>query len=190
MPKICAKCGDSFAINVWIDGARKNLQTRRYCLKCSPFGSHNTRRAGEKRRNELKGIVCCKCGKTLSDSQQKGRVCWNCYYAKRSAARLDAAYEIVGNACWRCRYTRGAAGRSVLDFHHVDPKEKSFNLDCRHIINMSSARVMAELKKCILLCANCHREVHAGLISKQEVARLHGEHWDELSEKVERVKLR
>ena len=47
---------------------------------------------------------------------------------------------------------------AVLDFHHVDEKENS-------ICNMVSSRVpkkiiLAEIEKCIVLCANCHRKLH------------------------------
>lgn len=49
-----------------------------------------------------------------------------------------------------------------LEFHHLDPSEKDF------VISTSATRswekVEAEMLKCVVLCANCHRKVHAGLI--------------------------
>lgn len=51
MPK-CQQCGDEFPNRVKVNGKTKNLSTRRYCLRCSPFGSHNTRKLGsDARRN-------------------------------------------------------------------------------------------------------------------------------------------
>jgi hypothetical protein len=98
---------------------------------------------------------------------------------------MDSMYAMVGDACWRCGYSRGARGRRVLDFHHVDPMEKSFSLDSRHIINLAKSRVVAELRKCVLLCANCHREAPAGLIPREEILRLHRERWSAIRENME-----
>jgi hypothetical protein len=131
--------------------------------------------------NRRLGILCDKCGAALSASQRKGRVCWNCRYAERSQRRLDQAYTIVGHACWRCGYSRGVEGRRVLDFHHVDRSNKSFPLDCRHIINLAWEKVSAEMQKCVLLCANCHREVETGLVPADEVIALHDRNWRKIT---------
>ena len=46
---------------------------------------------------------------------------------------------------------------SALEFHHLDPKEKDFSIST----NIKSLDLIKkELDKCILLCANCHREEH------------------------------
>jgi hypothetical protein len=181
MPRHCARCGLTIPRSAWSDdGRRLNLQHRRYCLKCSPFGSHNTRRLDRVARNKELGLICSRCKKPLSDAQLKGRVCWNCYYAARSNRRLDLVYRIVGEVCWNCGYTRGRAGRRVLDFHHVDPREKSFSLDARNLINLSWTRVIREVSKCVLLCANCHRESHAGLIADGAIQTLHKERWSHI----------
>lgn len=50
----------------------------------------------------------------------------------------------------------------ALDLHHVDPQGKDKNPS--QMISYSSAKLKAEIRKCIVLCANCHRKVHAGLI--------------------------
>lgn len=52
-----------------------------------------------------------------------------------------------------------------LDFHHLNPKEKEG--DISHLLlkqNRSFKRVLEEVEKCVVLCSNCHRKVHAGLI--------------------------
>jgi hypothetical protein len=71
----CAKCGASYPRMAWIDGSRKSLQHRKYCLICSPFGSHNTRRLQEVARSREVGILCRKCDAPLTVSQWKGRTC-------------------------------------------------------------------------------------------------------------------
>ena len=68
------------------------------------------------------------------------------------------AVESKGGRCTICGYDRCIA---ALEFHHVDSKQKSFALSVDGLTR-SWARVQAELKKCVLLCANCHREVEHG----------------------------
>lgn len=47
----------------------------------------------------------------------------------------------------------------VLDFHHLNPKEKDNNI--AHIIHYGSKnRVLREMEKCSILCSNCHRDLH------------------------------
>ena len=49
---------------------------------------------------------------------------------------------------------------AALEFHHKNPDEKEFQIDMRHFSNNSLEKLQTELDKCILLCANCHRETH------------------------------
>lgn len=50
----------------------------------------------------------------------------------------------------------------TLDFHHLDPSEKEGNIS--GLLNYGLARVKEEISKCVLLCSNCHRKVHAGVL--------------------------
>lgn len=67
--------------------------------------------------------------------------------------------EEAGGACRICGYSRCIA---ALEFHHLDPAEKSFALSHRGVAR-SLAKARAEASKCVLLCANCHVEVEAGM---------------------------
>ncbi len=58
-----------------------------------------------------------------------------------------------------CGYKRCSA---ALDFHHIDSKAKEFGLSANGLTR-SWEKMKAELDKCVLICANCHREVHAGI---------------------------
>jgi hypothetical protein len=51
---------------------------------------------------------------------------------------------------------------AALEFHHVAPDDKRFSLSHRGVTR-SIARARAEASKCVLLCANCHAEVEAGI---------------------------
>lgn len=50
---------------------------------------------------------------------------------------------------------------SALDFHHVHGKDRVIS----QMHGMNDDRVRAEIAKCVILCANCHRKVHAGILS-------------------------
>ena len=70
--------------------------------------------------------------------------------------RLDLI-KYLGGKCQKCGYCKNSA---VLTFHHVEEKTKKFKLDMRSCSNRSLVKLYAEAKKCILLCANCHTELH------------------------------
>lgn len=57
-----------------------------------------------------------------------------------------------------------------LDFHHLDPTQKDFELS--HFANVSRARFEKEIKKCIVVCSNCHRKIHAGLLDIRDIKPL------------------
>jgi Fe-S-cluster-containing dehydrogenase component len=65
--------------------------------------------------------------------------------------------------CMACRVCREKEP-ACLDFHHTDPAEKDFTVS-EALHKFSLKRIMAEISKCIVLCANCHRKYHAGKIS-------------------------
>lgn len=67
--------------------------------------------------------------------------------------------EFKGGRCILCGYNKCNA---ALEFHHLDPKEKAFGLS-RKGVTRSWESVRSEIKKCVLVCANCHREVEAGV---------------------------
>jgi transposase/DNA-directed RNA polymerase subunit RPC12/RpoP len=67
----------------------------------------------------------------------------------------------AGGRCAACGYSDCIA---ALQFHHVDPSSKRFHL-AREGVTRSLARAREEARKCVLLCANCHVEVEAGVRS-------------------------
>lgn len=87
-------------------------------------------------------------------------------FAKKMAERVSATRrknvaiikEEAGNRCCKCGYDRCP---EALEFHHLDPSAKEGGI-------IGSTRGLAaqreEAKKCILVCANCHREIHAGML--------------------------
>lgn len=56
----------------------------------------------------------------------------------------------------------------VLEFHHKDKKEKEFNIAKMANYGYSIKKIKEELRKCIIICANCHKNIHHGENSGQE----------------------
>ena len=81
--------------------------------------------------------------------------------AKRRRTIKSMAIEYKGGKCELCGYDKY---QGALDLHHKNPLEKEFGIGQRGH-SRSWERVMKELDKCILVCATCHREVEAGIIS-------------------------
>lgn len=75
----------------------------------------------------------------------------------RGKTRKESFILERGGGCERCGYNRCTA---ALEFHHIDKIAKRFTLDLRSLSNRTLSACEEELKKCILLCANCHRECH------------------------------
>ena len=73
--------------------------------------------------------------------------------------RKNAYIQILGGHCNICGYNKCSA---ALEFHHINPKEKNFSI--AQGANKKLIDELEELQKCILVCANCHREIHQGLI--------------------------
>ncbi|MDD4989481.1 MAG: hypothetical protein PHS53_05195 [Candidatus Pacebacteria bacterium] len=80
--------------------------------------------------------------------------------AKRRRKIKVMAIEYKGGKCQICGYDRFPG---VLELHHLNKAEKSFGIGDKGYTR-SWEKVKAELDKCILLCANCHREVGGGYL--------------------------
>ena len=68
--------------------------------------------------------------------------------------------ELGKTTCGVCGYDKCFA---AIDFHHRDPEDKLFNIAAmtRHAFNDTNKTILlSEIRKCDVLCANCHRELH------------------------------
>ena len=116
--------------------------------------------------------ICRVCGeeKSLEDfsihpKSKYGRTnrCKSCTN-KYKRGRKDRMYKkiadyIGGYKCSRCGIERDTM--TIFDFHHLDPTTKDRQISA--MIDNSWEDVKSELDKCVILCANCHREVHQEL---------------------------
>jgi len=82
------------------------------------------------------------------------------YVKKARLKKKERAIAYLGGKCCICGYNK--CPRS-LDFHHKNPDEKDFCISKN--TNKAWATIVKELDKCVILCRNCHGEVHAGITS-------------------------
>jgi len=75
----------------------------------------------------------------------------------RGVARKIDLIRSKGGACQTCGYKKNL---SALVFHHLDPSKKDMSLDMRTLSNNKLELLLEEADKCILLCHNCHNELH------------------------------
>lgn len=107
--------------------------------------------------------VCPICGRTFTYENKGGnrRFCFEC-----SPSTNNPTYKFLsfkknwikahGNGCAKCGYNKCI---DALEFHHVNPQDKLFTVSSTS--NHSIEDLTKEAEKCIILCANCHREIHS-----------------------------
>lgn len=86
-------------------------------------------------------------------------------YRRRRKANL---MRVLGNECCICHYN---LIQDALEFHHINPDEKSYGIAsggvCRDL-----ETDLVEIKKCVLVCANCHRAIHKNLYSQEQLKEM------------------
>ena len=93
----------------------------------------------------------------IKHSDKKSKVKVNLLETRLKRRNLikNKAVDYKGGKCSKCGYDKCKA---ALDFHHINPEEKDFTI--AKYYNLSWDKIKIELDKCILVCANCHREIH------------------------------
>ena len=134
----------------------------------------------EMRRAKAQGLQnfdgeCRQHGRTVFFLDSQGR--YRCLECRRRRViehrrkRKQLLVEEAGGRCRLCGYDRCPG---ALHFHHVDAATKRFALGQRGIAR-SLVRSREEARKCVLLCANCHAEVEAGVVTlRLDLASLRG----------------
>lgn len=162
----CIMCGNSFE-------AIKS--TKKYCSKkCA--NQMAAIRKKERKIAEKQGInyyekKCLICGKPFTPKNKNANqrtCCYICMPEGQQLLRGDFLAKIKqqrGGKCEKCGYNKCL---KALEFHHLDPAQKDFTISNDHF---KLVEAIEESKKCILICANCHRELHDGLWNIDELIR-------------------
>ena len=80
---------------------------------------------------------------------------------KRYRGRKLRAMQLLGDKYAICGIPYNGKNAPIFEFDHLNPEEKDNGIT-RIMSNMAWEKVVIELKKCRLLCANCHNLVHGG----------------------------
>lgn len=170
---LCKKCGNKFPSRIKLNGKWVTLDKRSFCLKCSPFGCHNTRNLAKIPGKEPKNSKYCpRCEKVKNKNQfhrAASRLlknnpkalhtyCKKCCSEESKTRKQNYKrkyVEMLGGKCTNCSYDKCI---SALEFHHKDRSKKEFTIGNKR--GISEKLALKELKKCKLLCSNCHREAH------------------------------
>lgn len=87
----------------------------------------------------------------------------------RGLRRKMKLIDYKGGKCEICGYDKNIA---ALDFHHLDSSLKEFQLDARKLSNTNWETILKEADKCVLVCSNCHREIHNPEYTKEYIESL------------------
>lgn len=160
MSKICQKCSNEFPSWINIDGKNRNLQKRKFCFSCSPFGGKNRKNLVSDIYNDIgKNFTCLQCGKIFAYKEKGNRskkICASCIVINWRRRLKQRAIDYKGGKCIICGYNKC---NGSLVFHHVDHEDKDFSVASGSI--RSWKRVKKELDKCVIVCMNCHGELHS-----------------------------
>lgn len=129
--KQCKKCLENLSINLFSKNKTKNDGFCNFCKKCHKEYHH------------------------IHYTNNKE------YYKKKSKKQKKSLkHKYVGFKsqlkCSKCDENHIAC----LEFHHLNPEEKYDNLSNMFLHGASKEKIEKELKKCIILCSNCHRKLH------------------------------
>jgi transposase len=133
----------------------------KYGLRTEPLSY--TRRDGEKPPSVLR--ECPRHGWTdyVPSGQRAFYRCPRCAMERVAARRRRIKEILVAEAGGCCRVCGYDIYIGALQFHHQDPGAKRFTVS-RGGTTGSLDSMREEARKCVLLCANCHAEVEAGLV--------------------------
>lgn len=169
--KRCENCGQTFMTTEVIDGKKRDLYIRRYCLSCSPFNA--SRPQYDKRRQDgLRHCGRCEQDRPIAEflrpSTKTGllivreSLCSTCrvdFARERRREFKQRCIDYKGGQCEECGYCLCI---DAMSFHHRDSSEKDFEISrVRSVTEKAFEMAKPELDKCRLLCVRCHAEEHA-----------------------------
>lgn len=135
--KKCARCGEIKPVSEFHKDNNMKSGFKSWCKKCvkEEYNLHRDQR-----------YKTTKMWKKEHSSQVNE-------YCDKARQRKYQLIESLKTPCVKC----GESRRHVIEFHHINPLEKEFNVGRS---DRSRKSIVDESKKCICLCANCHNEYH------------------------------
>lgn len=134
--KTCAKCKEEKILDEFHKDKSKKDGRQSYCKRCLSDAAKR-------------------------DYKENGRKALFIERANKKKQELKDFLNLIRehNGCAFCEERE----LCCMDFHHLDPSQKDASVSylCE---SKSKDRMLNEMKKCVVVCSNCHRKIHAGLL--------------------------
>lgn len=155
--KTCSKCKqvkelEEFPVKKTQKNGQITVRRTCHCKKC----------VNEYFRQYMKG------NKQHIDRVKRGK--------RKSAIWIESVKKEIG--CVICRYNKCIA---ALHFHHLNPSNKSYELSWAKNKQLCKSKLMIEMRKCIIVCANCHYEIEHKQLN---IMHVHINHMNEVLDKI------
>jgi hypothetical protein len=116
-------------------------------------------------KNKEKGIRHYPCSECYKEIRKKSYEKNKEYYLNKNRKRKETNNDWYnefkkGKKCHFCDESEPVC----LDFHHLDGTTKEYNIGSMGYSTYSIDTIMKEVEKCVILCSNCHRKVHANIL--------------------------
>lgn len=136
----------------------ENFEKTRICKKCGKELPIEMFELDHTKYGDIRRRTCRKCrGAIKKEWRKNNHELYIAQATRRQKKQTELLYSLK-KPCIVC----GEKEPVCIDFHHVNPEEKEFTIGkCR---GRSKEWLINEISKCVCLCSNCHRKVHAGLI--------------------------
>lgn len=154
---------------------RKNSNLCVQCCKVKDTTKSKCSECLEKDRVEdshkVMNHICSHCGGSTVGSNNV-RICSSCnkkrtrYTRERMRSTKEKYVKLMGGKCFKCGIQTDRY--EIYDFHHINPLEKDEHIAdlFRYSEEKMRSKIEEELKKCILVCSNCHRTIHYYLMDQ------------------------
>lgn len=160
---VTAICKNSLCVNpVHLTAQKRGKQGFRqigewkveHCKRGHEFSPWNTGK-------QPKGRFCIACDKARRRENMRRWRETNLPYEKSLRDTRRKKKQALVNSLKKCCAQCGEPDQSCLDFHHLDPTSKHDTVANLIYGQASNDMILTEIEKCIVLCANCHRKLHA-----------------------------
>ena len=150
-------------------GARERCVTGSPGMGCGPTaGAAAPRPPAKLVKDGVLGSIrrpCARHGET--EFVLEGRGYYRCKRCRAEGIAQPAApaegIQLVKEAGGRCRICGYDLHVARCEFHHLEPADKRMGVSAGGMLTLSLETLRAEVRKCVLLCSNCHAEVEAGV---------------------------
>jgi len=136
--KLCYNCNKTRQVKFFAKNKSRKDGYNSQCKDCQKLYKDNWYRNNKKHHMKIS-----KCAERI----------------RHAALKSEINHYKISCGCQNCSYNFSPA---ALDFHHIDDTFKEANISTMLKNSVSRTKIWQEIKKCIVLCANCHREEHHG----------------------------